>query len=191
MKRSALVVLASFSTLVLVGSACSKKPVPAATEAPAASAASSSAGATATDAALAPAAAQSAAGSGFATTLSDRLLKEAQNRPHIEPNADDVLAALTKAGGAFGAKKQGLAATYKASFCEGSTTADGAVTAGICEYADEASAKVGLDALQAIYPAKKATHTLHKATVLTTLRLQDGPAAQALEAKLIAAYKAL
>jgi hypothetical protein len=34
-------------------------------------------------------------------------------------------------------------------------------------------------------------HVMHKDTVLTTLRLQDGPAAHALESKLIAAYKAL
>jgi hypothetical protein len=128
---------------------------------------------------------------GLATTLSDRLAREAASRPPIHPNADDVLAALAKAGGTVVTKKQGLGATYKANFCEGGTTSDGAVTLSICEYPDDASAKTGLASLQAIYPAKMSTHTLNKDTVLTTLRLQDGPPAQALENKLIAAYKAL
>jgi len=129
--------------------------------------------------------------SAIAITLGDRLLKEAQNRPHIQPNADDVLAAFAKAGGGVATKKQGLAATYKANFCEGGTTGDGSVTVSVCEYADDDSAKTGLAALQSIYPAKQANHALRKDTVLTTLRLKDGPDAQALESKLLAAYAAL
>lgn len=140
---------------------------------------------------VASAAPQSSAASRIAATLADRLVREAQNRPPIQPNADDVLAAFAKAGSGVVLKKQGLGATYKASFCEGGTTGDGSVTVSICEYTDGPAASAGLAALQAIYPAKQARHVLHKDTVLTTLRLQDGPGAQALESKLLAAYAAL
>jgi hypothetical protein len=126
-----------------------------------------------------------------ALTLADRLVLEAQSRPPIHPNADDVLAAFAKTGGTVAAKRQGLGATYKAKFCEGGTTGDGLVTFSICEYPDGDSAKAGLQALQEIYPARGATHVLQKDTVLTTLRLKDGPPAQALEGKLQAAYKRL
>ncbi len=128
---------------------------------------------------------------GIAATLAQRLQSEAQNRPHIQPNADDVLAAFSKLGGTVSTKKQGLGATYKASFCEGGTTDDGAVTMSVCEYADDDSARAGLAALQAIYPARQASHVLHKDTVLTTLRLRDDPPARSLESKLVAAYKVL
>lgn len=180
--------------LAIVGAtataACSKKADDAATPAPVPS--GSAAPSAAPQAAAGSAPSQpTVAGGGLASTLSDRLVKEAQNRPAIQPNADDVLAAFAKIGGGVTAKKQGLGATYKASFCEGGTTSDGAVTVSICEYPDDASSKDGLTALQTIYPAKQAMHVLHKDTVLTTLRLQDGPAAQTLETKLIAAYKAL
>jgi hypothetical protein len=174
---------------VLVLAACSRKTEPSSgSEAVPTSSAAAPAPA---DSASVSAAPQASAPSGIAATLTERLLNEAQNRPHIHPNADDVLAAFAKVGGGVAAKRQGLAATYKASFCEGGTTSDGTVTLSICEYAGDDSAKAGLAALQAIYPAKQARHVLHKETVLTTLRLQDAPAAQALENKLVAAYLAL
>lgn len=132
-----------------------------------------------------------AAGAGLGTTLADRLQREARSRPHIEPNADDVLAAFARAGDGVVTKRQGLGATYQASFCEGGTTGDGSITISICEYPDDGSAKAGLAAMQSTYPVKQANHALHKDTVLTTLRLQDGPAAHALESKLVAAYAAL
>jgi hypothetical protein len=176
--------------------ACVKTPPPGA-EADAGSAASPTA------ASSAPATASAAASSSAATplapsgsaptamTLADRLGQEARSRPPIHPNADDILAAFAKAGGGVATKGQGLGSTYKAKFCEGGTTEDGLVTLGICEYADGDSAKAGLQALQEIYPAKAAIHVLRKNTVLTTLKLKEGPPAQALEAKLLAAYKAL
>jgi len=126
-----------------------------------------------------------------ATTLADRLAEEARSRPLIHPNADEVLAAFAAAGGEVTTKRQGLAATYKASFCEGGTTGDRLVTLSICEYPDGDAAKVGLRTLQEVYPAKNATHVLHKDTVLTTLRLQDGPPAHTLESKLLVAYRGL
>jgi hypothetical protein len=177
----------------LVVAACSKQTEPAADRAPSSGAApAASAQAAAPAAAPTPAAATTpSAASGIAATLADRLARETLNRPRIQPNADDILAAFAKAGGAVTTKKQGLAATYKASFCEGGTTGDGSVTVSICEYTDGPAASAGLAALQAIYPAKQARHVLHKDTVLTTLRLQDGPGAQALESKLLAAYAAL
>jgi hypothetical protein len=165
----------------LVLSACSKTAAPGGSDTPPAPAENASA----------TPAPQPSAFSRIGATLSDRLLKEAQSRPPIQPNADDLLAAFGKVGGAVTAKRQGLAATYKASFCEGGTTSDGAVTVGICEYADGDSAKAGLAAMQAIYPAKQASHLLHKDTVLTTLRLHDGPEALALESKVVATYLAL
>ena len=170
----------------LLFAACSKKPDTSSTPGPASATAASSA-----PAASAAPASPAAAGSGVAFTLGERLRTEAQNRPPLHPNADDVLDAFEKAGGGVAAKKQGLAATYKASFCEGGTTSDGALTMSVCEYPNDDAAKAGLAALQAIYPASQARHVLHKDTVLTTLRLKDGPATQALEGKLVAAYTAL
>ena len=62
----------------------------------------------------------------------------------------------------------------------------------VCEYPNDDAAKAGLAALQVIYPASQARQLHpHKDTVLTTLRLKDGPATQALEGKLVAAYTAL
>ncbi len=177
-----------FVTALLGQVACSKKADPAPPEAVSASRAKPPVPAENASASAAP---QAAASARIAATLSERLLAEAQSRPHVQPNADDVLAAFAKVGGGVSAKKQGLALTYKASFCEGGTTTDGAVTLSICEYADGDSATTGLAALQAIYPAKQARHVLHKNTVLTTLRLQDGAAAQALESQLVSTYMAL
>jgi len=180
---------------VLTVPACVKTP-PTGAEADASSAASatpaaSSAPATASAAASsAPPPVPSGLGA-VATTLAGRLAQEARSRPPIHPNADEILAAFAKAGGVVPTKNQGLGSTYNAKFCEGGTTEDGLVTISICEYADADSAKAGLQALQEIFPAKAATHVLRKDTVLTTLKLKDGPAAQALESKLLAAYKGL
>ncbi len=180
------VTLAAAAVVVV---ACSKKtdPQAAPSQAPASSAAPTASG----EAAIASAAPPPSPASGIAATLADRLLREARSRPHIQPNADDILAAFAEAGGGVVAKRQGLGATYKASFCEGGTTSDGSVTISDCEYADAPAANAGLAALQAIYPAKQARHVMHKDTVLTTLRLQDGPGAQALESKLVTAYMAM
>jgi hypothetical protein len=177
---------------VLALPACVKNP-PAGAEADAGSVAIPAASsAPATASAAAASAAPPPPGSAPAgLTLADRLAQESQSRPPSHPNADDILAAFAKAGGVVTTKRQGLGATYKAKFCEGGTTEDGLVTISICEYADGDSAKGGLQALQEIYPAKAAIHVLHKNTVLTTLRLKDGPPAQALEGKLVATYKGL
>jgi hypothetical protein len=124
-------------------------------------------------------------------TMFDRLALEARTRPAIHPNADDVFAAFAKVGGELGAKQQGMGATYKARFCQGGTTNDGLVSVGVCEYPDADSAKIGLQAMMDLYPVKKANHVLRKSIVLTTLKVKDGPAAQALEDKLLAAFKTL
>jgi hypothetical protein len=102
-----------------------------------------------------------------------------------------VLAALGAAGAAVSTKKQGLGATYNASFCEGGTTGDGLVTLSVCEYPDGDSARAGLATLEEVFPAKQARHVLHKDTVLSTLHLKDGADAQALETKIIATYGTL
>jgi hypothetical protein len=181
---------------VLTMPACVKTPPPGA-EADASSAASATPAASSVPATASSAASSSptpAAPSGLgavATTLAGRLGQEAQSRPPIHPNADEILAAFAKVGGVVATKNQGLGSTYKAKFCEGGTTEDGLVTISICEYADADSAKAGLQALQEIFPAKAAAHVLRKDTVLTTLKLKDGPPAQALESKLLAAYKGL
>ncbi len=181
-----------FVTAVLVLTACSKATDSSPGAEPVvASVASSVTPPAPAESASASSAPQPSAAPGIAATLAQRLVNEAQSRPPIHPNADEVLVAFANAGGGVAAKKQGLAVTYKARFCEGGTTNDGAVTLSVCEYADDDSAKGGLAALQAIYPAKQSRHVLHKDTVLTTLRLLDRPAAQALESKLVAVYLAL
>jgi hypothetical protein len=179
---------AALLTIPLVLLGCSKKPGSTSTpEAPSATGPAPSAA----EAPMPSSAGSTPSATGIVASLAERLSSEAQHRPHIQPNADDILAAFTKVGGGITAKKQGLAATYKASFCEGATTDDGSLTIGVCEYADDDSAKAGLAAVQSIFPAKQARHVLHKDTVLTTVRLKDGAAAQALETKMIDAYNAL
>jgi hypothetical protein len=178
---------------VLAVPACVKTPPPGA-DADASSIASATPAVASSAPATASAAASSATPTGLGavgTTLAGRLAQEAQSRPPIHPNADEILAAFAKAGGVVATKNQGLGSTYKAKFCEGGTTEDGLVTISICEYADADSAKAGLQALQDIFPAKAATHVLRKNTVLTTLKLKDGPPAQALESKLLGVYKGL
>jgi hypothetical protein len=175
---------------VLTVPACVKTPPPGA-EADASSTASATAAASSAPASPAPTPAVPSGLGAVGTTLAGRLAQEARSRPPIHPNADEILAAFAKAGGAVTAKNQGLGSTYKAKFCEGGTTEDGLVTISICEYADADSAKAGLQALQDIFPAKAATHVLRKNTVLTTLKLKDGPPAVALETKLLAAYKGM
>jgi hypothetical protein len=170
--------------IVLVS--CTKKTDPSSAPAAAALAAPPAA-----PIASAPPLAGASAASPLGINLAQRLQREAQSRPHIAPNADDVLAAFGKVEAAVPAKKQGLGATYKASFCEGGTTGDGSVTVSVCEYADHDAAQEGLATLEIIFPAKQAQHVLHKDTVLTTLRLQDTATAQALENRLVTAYQAL
>ncbi len=177
---------------VLAVPACVKNPPPGAdADAAGATSATAAPSAVATASAEPSSSPAPSATTPGATTLADRLNQEAQSRPPIHPNADDVLAAFATAGGGVATKRQGLGATYKAKFCEGGTTGDGLVTISICEYPDGDSAKAGLQALQEIYPVKTATHVLRKNTVLTTLKLKDGPPAQALESKLLAAYKGM
>jgi len=120
-----------FVATVLVLAACSRKTEPSSgSEAVPASSVAPPAPAENASVSAAP---QAFAPSGIAATLSERLLNEAKSRPPILPNADDVLVAFAKVGGGIAAKRQGLAATYKASFCEGGTTSDGTVTLSICE----------------------------------------------------------
>src|SRR5215472_9638305 len=63
-------------------------------------------------------------GPGPDRTLFGMLGAEAAARPKLSPGADDVYAALDKAGYAVGDRRQSLGRTYKASYCAGGYTKD-------------------------------------------------------------------
>lgn len=123
-------------------------------------------------------------------TLGTIMMKEAANRPHIQPNADDIYANLQKMGIAIGKQKQGLGRTYRASYCTGADTADGNLGVNICEYKDEAAAKAGVDVSQ--MPGVAGHRVLqHKATVLTLILRKTGSAAESLDKRVGDAYLAM
>jgi hypothetical protein len=122
-------------------------------------------------------------------TLPGILVREAANRPKIKPNADDVYAALEKAGVTVPKRQQALGSTYHASYCSDGYTADGLVAVQVCEYTDETAGKAGYEYSKAAFP-NMSSRTVwgHKATTLTVIVQKAGPAADALEKKLSAAY---
>lgn len=75
-------------------------------------------------------------------TVGGRLEYEATHRPAATPKAEDVLAALDRAGIALAEQKQYVAMTVKAAYCVGGQTAEG-LSIAICEYASPAEAAAG------------------------------------------------
>lgn len=78
-------------------------------------------------------------------SLVGRLAHEAEHRPAPTsggPRAEDVLAALDRAGVHLDERKQYVAATARASYCVGGQTPDG-LSIAVCEYESPAAAAAG------------------------------------------------
>jgi hypothetical protein len=125
-------------------------------------------------------------------TLFGRLADEAKNRPSIKPNADDVYAALDKAGFPVNDRKQSLGTTYKSSYCTGGYTKDQSLAVNVCEYKDDAAAKTGLDYAKTLFPgmANRSVYG-HKSTLLTIINQKADPAADVRAKKIVAIYNGL
>jgi hypothetical protein len=125
-------------------------------------------------------------------TLVGRLAREAENRPQIKPNADDVLARLDAAGARVALRKPNLGATHKAAYCTGGYTGDNALAFTVCEYADESSATAGRDYDKSLFPEMKNREVRRrKATTLAVVQLKDDASTAALQRKAIAGYESL
>jgi hypothetical protein len=125
-------------------------------------------------------------------TLFGRLNVENQSRPKVTPNADDVFAALDKAGVGTLERKQSLGKTYKAAYCTGAYTKDMSVAVDVCEYADEAAAKTGLDYAKTLFPGMTNRAVWgHKSTLLITINQKGDPAGDVRAKKIGAIYMGL
>jgi hypothetical protein len=125
-------------------------------------------------------------------SLFSRLGHEAANRPKIKPNADDVYAALDKAGVGVPSRKPSLGSTYHAAYCTGGYNADASLAVDVCEYADEAAGKAGYDYSKTLFPGMTSrTVVQSKATVLVVIEQKSDPATVALRKKVVSAYQAL
>lgn len=125
-------------------------------------------------------------------TLFGLLGVEAQSRPKIAPNADDVYAALEKAGYAIGERRQSLGRTYKAAYCTGAYTKDASLAVDVCEYPDEASARAGLARARELFPSMANRMVFgRKGTLLTVINQKGDAAADARAKKIAAVYMAI
>ena len=124
--------------------------------------------------------------------LIGRLAREARDRPKVQPTAEEVLATLEKAGESVPTRQQSLGDTYKASYCLGGYTLDGAFALSACEYADAAAATAGRDLSKKILSHVTVRDVWsHKAGTLAIVQLKDDDATTALKKKLVAAFLAM
>jgi hypothetical protein len=122
-------------------------------------------------------------------TLFGRLARDARNRPHIKPNAEDIFSTLERAGAMVPQKEQTMGNTYKASYCIGGYTADRTLAINVCEYIDDDAADAGGKLSKSLFPHMAGREVYnHKATTLTIVRLT--PDGAVLERKLVDAYMA-
>jgi hypothetical protein len=124
-------------------------------------------------------------------TLMGALAREAANRPHNKPSAEDFFAALGKAGVSTGDLKQSMGATYNAAYCNGGYTTNGALALNVCEYATEADAVAGQAYAKTMFPAMtNRTILAHGASTLTIIQLHQDDAAKDLEKKVTSVFSA-
>ena len=101
-------------------------------------------------------------------TLSERLTREAANRPAGAISAEAVAAALSDAGVPVGALKQVLARPLGARYCALARTAAGLVVS-VCEFPDDAGAARGADlsrrTFDTLIPGRRLAH--RRGTLLT------------------------
>jgi hypothetical protein len=125
-------------------------------------------------------------------TLYGRLQREAQNRPSIKPNADDVFAALDKAGVGVPQRKQSLGSTYHAAYCTGGYTSNMALAVNVCEYANVAAAQAGADYAKTVLPNMTNRFvSTNKSTILMIVDQNQDPKTPPLRAKITSTYAGL
>jgi len=100
--------------------------------------------------------------------LGGQMSFELQHRPSIGPTAEQVFAALDKAGIKLTGVTQYLGSTMKAAYCAGGRSATGVVVA-VCEYQTADAAKAGLEWMKTRFKglAPDANRHLRRGTVLT------------------------
>jgi hypothetical protein len=125
----------------------------------------------------------------YGMALAERLRLEAAGRPSDTPKAEDVLAAVTKAGVPLDAQAQHLASPIGARFCIGAKSPQN-VAMSACEYADDAAAAAGRDAsVKAFAKIEHRDILLNKRTTLTILQAPFDAQSQAAHDKAVAAFK--
>jgi hypothetical protein len=118
-------------------------------------------------------------------TLAERLTREASSRPAGALRAEDVAAALQRAGLGLAPMQQVLARTVGARFCMSARTEAGMGVA-VCEFADDAEAARGLDysrrTFDRLIPDRRLLRNHRTVLTLTGAQALDGQAARAAEA---------
>jgi hypothetical protein len=116
----------------------------------------------------------------FALPLAARLDREAHRRPPGTPTAEEVLAALVRAGLPLERTQQVLASTVGAAYCSSAVTEKG-VAVAVCEYPAEDAARRGLEyshrAFDRLIPGRRLL--LNRSTMLTVTGANDAEAKQA------------
>jgi hypothetical protein len=102
-------------------------------------------------------------------SLVGRLSYEAAHRPAATPRAEDVLAALERAGVRLDDHKQYVAATARAAYCVGGQTSDG-LSVAVCEYESPAAATAGRAHITARFQIPDLERVIHQRGA-TTLAL--------------------
>ena len=104
--------------------------------------------------------------------VANRMANEANNRPTGTPRAEDVYAALAKAGMKLVEKNQHMAAPFGAQYCLGAEV-EGQLALSVCEYGSEQAAKDGREmslkafkfvANREIFVNKQTTFTVREKT---------------------------
>jgi hypothetical protein len=185
-------VLAALLLMASVAPGCDKKAPP---DAPAVAAASPSAAPTQAPSAAPgepPPASSVEAPAVPLDGLIGRLALEARFRPKVQPTADEVLAVLDKLGETIPTRQQSLGDTYKANYCLGGYTLDGAFALSACEYADAPAASAGRDLSKKLLAHVTARDVWsHKADTLAIVQLKPDDATTAQKKKLVAAFLAM
>lgn len=98
-------------------------------------------------------------------TIQDKLDSEKESRPSGTPHAEDVYAALEKAGLRVSDKQQHVASLYGAKYCLGAKA--GEVAYSVCEYDSAEAAKAGRELTMKALPAPNRDIVVHEKTTLT------------------------
>jgi hypothetical protein len=118
------------------------------------------------------------AGDWLAKELLPRLEKEKSSRPTGTPRAEDVLAAVEKAGVALVGRNQALASILGASYCMGADTTS-ALGLMVCEYPTEAAAHKGREQMLSFFGQGLPMQVLvNKKTTLSMTNLTRAPRAE-------------
>ncbi|MBF5043784.1 hypothetical protein FGE12_15410 [Aggregicoccus sp. 17bor-14] len=110
--------------------------------------------------------------------LALRLAQEAEARPTGTPRAEEVLAALQRAGLHLGEHQQYLASASGARYCYGARSQRG-LRLSVCEYGDVASARAARQRVLRALGSPERAVLLNRATTLQLQRPVGSPDAEA------------